>query len=244
MRCWLTTIVVVMARSLMYSVSISVCYHVLFSISPNSVYVVVFFCSHEHVFCDVSSKFLTWQTSKSHPTTLHPICNLRARIWYFRFFHFRALISCFFVARWKWCLFLSIFHDYDFLFGNIAANDCCYRLIFCFCCLPSCCSNHRFRSPSLFLWSLLLPLLSLYSPSKLRKLNGHRQRFEKVEPTSSSSFRIFAFTHFNFSVTAVTSHANWKVAVSVFELSSAAAFTFIFCRFCGFFVFQCRCDHS
>ena len=66
----------------------------------------------------------------------------------------------------------------------------------------------------------------------------------KVEFVSSSSFRIFAFTHFNFIVTAVTSHANWKVAVSVLELSSAAAFTFIFCRFCGFFVFQCRCDHS
>ena len=62
--------------------------------NSNSVFVVVFSCTHEHVFVMCLQKFLTWQAPKCRSARLHPISSLRTRISFPRFFHVSALISC------------------------------------------------------------------------------------------------------------------------------------------------------
>ena len=78
MRWRLTTIVVEMARSLMYSVSIINLPPLLVQHDTNAVFVVVSSCTHEYVFvmCPI---FLLCHASTFHITMLHPIGSLRAR---------------------------------------------------------------------------------------------------------------------------------------------------------------------
>ena len=65
--------------------------------NSNTVFVVVFSCSHKYVFL-VSSRFLTFLVSTFRSIILHPICSLRARMPLLRFFHLSELISFFFFS--------------------------------------------------------------------------------------------------------------------------------------------------
>ena len=152
----------------------------------------------------------------------------------------------FFVARWKWSLFLLFFPLSLFSF-----------IVF----LP-----HRFLLPlavllllsSFLLLESLLPLtvlfLSFFAAAgaavfvffiKAYHTEWHViVNVSKFESDSSSSFRIFVFTQFCFIVTAFTSRAKWKVAVCVFEPCVCRRLHFYFCRFFGFLVSQCWCDNS
>ena len=96
MRSRSTKNVVVMARSLMYLLSIEDSLSpLLVQLNSNSEFVVVFPCSHEYVF--VMCLPISWlgKASKSRSVILHPVCNLRARKSFLRFFHLSALMSCF-----------------------------------------------------------------------------------------------------------------------------------------------------
>ena len=165
----------------MYLLSINV------SLSPllvqhnsNSVSVVVFPCSHEYVFGMCLPIFWLGKASKARSVTLHPACNLRARQSFLRFFHISALMPCFFVARWKWCLFLlffplSLFSFIVFLPHRSLLPPAVLLLLSSFLLLES-----LLPLTVLFLsFLLLLVVLSLCYSSKLRILSG----------TSSSTFR-------------------------------------------------------
>ena len=178
MRWKLTKIVVVMARSLMYSVSMILCRHFLFSIIPTPS-LLSYFPAPMNTCLWCLPIFRLGKASKARSVILHPVCNLRARKSCLRFFHLSALMPCFFVARWTLCLFLLFFHFLCFPLVYSCRTDLCYCLPFCFCCLPFCCSNHCFRSPSCFCrfcccwWCCLCVLQSLsYWVAR------HRQRFE------------------------------------------------------------------
>ena len=163
---------------------------------------------------------------------LHPICSLRARIPFLRFFHLNALIS-FFSSTVNVTLFL-------FFFPVESPHKSLLPL------------SILLLLPSFILLNVLLPLSFLFVVLviaaaavfafffRFSQTQCHISiDFAVFESSSSFSFQVFVFLVLS-SLLSFLSHACWKVTVNFFELIPAASFT---CASVASLISLCLCLH-
>ena len=203
MCCRFTKIVVVMARLLMYSVSMILC---LDNIIPTPCLLSNF--PDPMKMCVLVSTF--------HSIELRPICSLRARLPFLRFFHSSALTSYF--LQYNECNFFCFFVSSS-LFPverplAILFMTQCFVLLSVL--LPLSFSSRFF--PLLLLSSLLS--FSVFPQTQRNiSING-----AMLESSSSFSSQVFHFL-FRLHYCSTFSHACWKTTVNFHELVPASSFT-------------------
>ena len=188
----------------------------------NPVFVLVFSCSHAS---DASPNFLPLLVSKSRSAKLHPICTLQDHVSFLRFAHLSSLIS-YFGSTIEVMSFSSVFALYLFSFIVFAAAQ-----IFA--------TAHRFASAVSFADAAVLKFFIKASHTQWNVTVN----ISEFVSASSSSFRIFVFSHFCFIVSAFSSGACWKVTVNFFRAFVCRHLHVFRCR-AFVFLFLCAFDYS
>ena len=184
----------------------------------------------------MSPRFLTCLVSTFHSIMLHPICSLRARIPFLRFFHLSALLSLFFCRTIN---VTSLFFFSILLSCRIAAQIFASALHFAFASIlhSAQCAVSAFIFSSFVLFIVAAAVFAFFF--RFSQTQWHISIDITVfESSSSFSFQVFVFSCcclFFSSLMLVR-----KSPSAFFELVPAASFT---CASVASLTFLCRSVH-